>query len=54
MSVNGVPKDAGTLARALAVILDHGVTLVVGHALALAAIVVRTTWGAKARELTPA
>jgi len=54
ISINGLPKDAGTLARTLAVVLDHGVTLVIGHALALGVIVLRTTWGAKARALTPA
>ena len=37
-----------------AAVLDHGLTLVIGHGLALAAIVLRTTWGAKARTLRPA
>jgi hypothetical protein len=54
VAVTGLPTDAGTLARALAVVLDHGLTLVIGHGLALAAIVVRTTWGARARTLTAA
>lgn len=54
VAVHGLPKDAGTMARILAAILDHGLTLVIGHGLALATIVLRTTWGAKARALTPA
>ena len=39
--VDGLPGDAGTLARAIAAVVDHGITLVVGHVLALAGIVVR-------------
>ena len=39
--VDGLPSDAGSLARALAAVIDHGVTLVVGHVLALAGIGVR-------------
>lgn len=50
--VEGVPRDAGVFARTLAAVLDHGLTLVIGHGLALATIVLRTTWGARARELT--
>ena len=41
IAVDGLPADAGTLARTLAAVIDHGVTLVVGHVLALAAIVAR-------------
>lgn len=52
VSVTGLPHDAGTLARTLAAVLDHGLTLVIGHGLALGAIVLRTTWGARARVLT--
>jgi hypothetical protein len=54
VSTAGLPHGAGTLARTIAAILDHGVTLVVGHGLALAAIVLRSTWGERARALTPA
>jgi uncharacterized protein DUF6542 len=39
--VEGLPADAGTLARTIAAVVDHGVTLVVGHVLALAGICVR-------------
>ena len=39
--VDGLHTDAGTLARTLAAVIDHGITLVVGHVLALAGIVVR-------------
>jgi hypothetical protein len=39
--VDGLPADAGTLARTIAAVIDHGITLVVGHALALAGIAVR-------------
>jgi hypothetical protein len=39
--VDGLPSDAGTLARTIAAVVDHGITLVIGHVLALALIVVR-------------
>jgi len=39
--VDGLPTDAGTVARTIAAVIDHGITLVVGHVLALAAIVAR-------------
>ena len=39
--VRGLPADAGAFARMLAAVVDHGVTLVIGHVLALAGIVVR-------------
>ena len=39
--VKGLPAHAGALARTLAAVIDHGITLVVGHVLALAGIVVR-------------
>jgi hypothetical protein len=54
VDATGLPTDAGTFARTIAAILDHGVTLVIGHGLALAAIVLRTTWGARAKLITPA
>ena len=39
--VDGLPADAGALARTNAAVIDHGITLVVGHVLALVGIVVR-------------
>lgn len=39
--VDGLPAEAGALARTIAAVIDHGITLVVGHVLALAGIVVR-------------
>jgi hypothetical protein len=39
--VDGLHADAGTFARTLAAVIDHGITLVVGHVLALAGIVAR-------------
>jgi hypothetical protein len=54
VSVNGLANDAGAFSRTLAAVLDHGLTLVIGHGLALAAIVLRNAWAAKARALTPA
>jgi hypothetical protein len=39
--VDGLPADAGALARTIAAVIDHGITLVVGHVLALAGIVAR-------------
>jgi len=48
----GAYQDANVLARTLAAVLDHGLTLVIGHGLALATILLRTTWGARARVLT--
>ena len=40
-SIDGLPPDAGALARTIAAVIDHGITLVIGHVLALAAIAVR-------------
>jgi len=39
--VDGLPADAGALARTIAAVIDHGITLVVGHILALVGIAVR-------------
>lgn len=39
--VEGMAKDAGTIARLIAATIDHGVTLVVGHGLALGIIALR-------------
>ena len=39
--VDGMPGDAGALARTIAAVVDHGITLVVGHVLALVGIAVR-------------
>ena len=51
VEVEGLAADAGTAARAIAATLDHGLTLVIGHALALATIVVRNVWASRARAL---
>lgn len=50
VTTTGLAADAGSFARTLAATLDHGMTLVVGHGLALAAIAVRATWGVKAAQ----
>lgn len=39
--VDGLPADSGAFARTVAAVIDHGITLVVGHVLALAGIGVR-------------
>ncbi|MFL6088548.1 MAG: DUF6542 domain-containing protein [Aeromicrobium sp.] len=52
IDVDGLAADAGTMGRAIAAILDHGLTLVIGHALALVMIVLRNVWAARARTLT--
>lgn len=41
IQVGGMAKDAGTFARLIAGTIDHGMTLVVGHGLALGLIAVR-------------
>ncbi len=41
--VNGMAKDAGAVARLIAATIDHGMTLVVGHGLALVLIALRIT-----------
>jgi hypothetical protein len=41
IQVDGMAKDAGTVARLIAATIDHGMTLVVGHALALGVIALR-------------
>jgi type III secretory pathway component EscV len=41
IAVEGLPADAGALATTIAAVIDHGITLVVGHVLALAGIAVR-------------
>ncbi|MEO6606725.1 MAG: DUF6542 domain-containing protein [Aeromicrobium sp.] len=41
IQVNGMAKDAGYVARLIATTIDHGKTLVLGHALALGLIVLR-------------
>jgi hypothetical protein len=41
----------GTIARAIATTLDHGLVLVIGHVLALATIVLRNVWAGRARAL---
>jgi hypothetical protein len=39
--VDGLHADAGALTRTIAGVIDHGITLVVGHVLALVGIVAR-------------
>lgn len=51
VAVQGVTAEHGTAARAVAATLDHGLTLIVGHGLALAMIVVRNAWASRARAL---
>lgn len=41
VAVNGVEADAGLVTRYIATVIDHGLTLVVGHGLALGVIVWR-------------
>ena len=41
VAVDGVSREAGLMTRYIAAVVDHGLTLVVGHGLALAAIVWR-------------
>jgi hypothetical protein len=52
IDVPGLAADAGAITRTIATTLDHGVALVIGHALALAMIVVRNVWASRARELS--
>jgi hypothetical protein len=48
VTTQGLAPDAGTFARTLAATLDHGVSLVIGHALALGAITLRSVWSLRA------
>ena len=48
----GLAADAGAITRTIAATLDHGVALVIGHALALTMIVVRNVWASRARALS--
>lgn len=41
IQVGGMAKDAGTVARLIAGTIDHGMTLVIGHGLALGLIALR-------------
>jgi len=52
IEVPGLAADAGILTRTVATTLDHGVALVIGHALALTMIVVRNVWASRARALS--
>lgn len=52
IEVPGLAADAGALTRTVATTLDHGVALVIGHALALTMIVVRNVWASRARALS--
>ena len=52
IEVPGLASDAGVITRTIATTLDHGVALVIGHALALTMIVVRNVWASRARALS--
>jgi hypothetical protein len=52
IEVAGLAPDAGIFTRTIATTLDHGVALVIGHALALTMIVVRNVWASRARSLS--
>jgi len=39
--VNGLAKDVGLIGRFIATVIDHGLTLVIGHGLALGVIALR-------------
>ena len=52
IAVPGLAADAGAVTRTIATTLDHGVALVIGHALALTMIVVRNVWASHARALS--
>ncbi|HUS22510.1 MAG TPA: DUF6542 domain-containing protein [Aeromicrobium sp.] len=52
IEVPGLAVDAGTITRTIGTTLDHGVTLVIGHALALTTIVLRNVWASRARVLS--
>ncbi|MEJ7633929.1 MAG: DUF6542 domain-containing protein [Aeromicrobium sp.] len=41
IQVDGLAKDAGLVARFIAAVIDHGLTLVIGHGLALGIIALR-------------
>jgi hypothetical protein len=51
VQADGLAAHAGVVARAIATTLDHGLILVIGHVLALAAIVLRNVWSGRARAL---
>jgi hypothetical protein len=52
IEVPGLAADAGAVTHTIATTLDHGVALVIGHALALAMIVLRNVWASRARALS--
>lgn len=41
IQVSGLPADAGLIGRFIAAVIDHGLTLVMGHGLALGVIALR-------------
>lgn len=51
VATTGLADDSGLVTRTISATLDHGRTLVIGHVLALCAIVLRTYWAARARAL---
>jgi hypothetical protein len=52
IEVPGLAVDAGAITRTIGTTLDHGVTLVIGHSLALTTIVLRNVWASRARALS--
>ena len=52
IEVPGLAADAGAITRTIAATLDHGVALVIGHALALTMIVMRNVWASRAQALS--
>ena len=48
VTTQGLAADAGAFARTMAATLDHGMALVIGHSLALAAIFTRSAWATSA------
>ena len=52
IEVPGLAADAGAITRTIGTTLDHGVALVIGHALALTMIVLRNVWASRARALS--
>ena len=52
IEVPGLAADANAITHTIATTLDHGVALVIGHALALTMIGVRHVWASRARALS--
>ena len=52
IDIPGLAADAGVITRTVATTLDHGITLVIAHVLALTTIVLRNVWASRARALS--